>query len=122
VVTGSCTGLIGQEGRAAYCASKGALRLFTQSLAVELAGQGIRVNGVAPAFVESELGRRGLEMIASRQGISLGEARARRDAAIPLGRPADALEVAEAFAYLASPASSYVTGTWLDVSGGVVLR
>lgn len=122
VFTGSYTGLVGQLNRAAYCASKGALRLFTQSLAIELASDGIRVNGVAPAFVGSELGRRGLEAIAAREGISLQEAQARRDSWIPLRRQADALEVAEAFLYLASPASSYVTGTWLDVNGGVVLR
>jgi NAD(P)-dependent dehydrogenase (short-subunit alcohol dehydrogenase family) len=122
VFTGSYTGLVGQVERAAYCASKGALRLFTQSLAIELAEAGIRVNGVAPAFVESELGRRGLEEIAKREGISLEEAQARRDSGIPLRRQAEAPEVAEAFLYLASSASSYITGTWLDVNGGVVLR
>jgi NAD(P)-dependent dehydrogenase (short-subunit alcohol dehydrogenase family) len=122
VFTGSYTGLVGQRERAAYSASKGALRLFTQSLAIELADEGIRVNGVAPAFVESELGRRGPEAIAQRDGISLQEAQARRDSAIPLRRQADAAEVAEAFLYLATSASSYVTGTWLDVNGGVVLR
>jgi len=122
VFTGSYTGLAGQVDRAAYCASKGALRLFTQSLAIELAGDGIRVDGVAPAHVESELGQRGLEMIAAREAISLEEAQARRDSGIPLRRQADAREVAEAFLYLASSASSYVTGIWLDVNGGVVLR
>lgn len=122
VFTGSFTGLVAQPRRAAYSASKGALRLFTQSLALELANEGIRVNGVAPAYVESELGREALEATATRDEISLGEAKSRRDSAIPLGRQAEAAEVAEAFLYLASAASSYVTGTWLDVSGGVVLR
>jgi len=122
VFTGSYTGLVGQRERAAYSASRGALRSFTQSLAMELAHEGIRVNGVAPAFVESELGRRGVEAIAQRDGISLQEAQARRDSAIPLRRQADAAEVAEAFLYLATSASSYVTGTWLDVNGGVVPR
>jgi 3-oxoacyl-[acyl-carrier protein] reductase len=89
---------------------------------MELAGEGIRVNGVAPAFVESELGRRGLEAIAQRDGISLQEAQARRDSAIPLRRQADAAEVADTFLYLATTASSYVSGTRLDVNGGVVLR
>jgi NAD(P)-dependent dehydrogenase (short-subunit alcohol dehydrogenase family) len=42
--------------------------------------------------------------------------------AIPLGRQATAREVADGFLYLASPASSYVTGTWLDVNGGLLLR
>lgn len=67
VFTGSYTGEQGQVERAAYSASKGALRLFTQSLALELAPQGIRVNGVAPAYVESALVRLGLEQAASRQ-------------------------------------------------------
>ncbi len=57
-----------------------------------------------------------------RRGISLEEAQTRRDPGIPLRRQADGLEVAEAFLCLASPASSYVTGIWLDVNGGVVLR
>src|SRR5450755_347893 len=61
VFTGSFTGEIGVAERAAYSASKGALRLFTQSLALELARDGIRVNGVAPAFVESAMGRQTLE-------------------------------------------------------------
>ena len=61
-------------------------------------------------------------MIAAREAISLEEAPARRDSGIPLRRQADAREVAEAFLYLASSASSYVTGIWLDVNGGVVLR
>ncbi|GHF70424.1 3-oxoacyl-ACP reductase [Amycolatopsis bartoniae] len=122
VFTGSYTGLAGQRETAAYCASKGALRLFTQSLALELAGEGIRVNGVAPSSVESALTRRRLEETVQREGITLEEAQARRDSQIPLGRQAAAHEIAEAFLYLAGPASSFVTGTWLDVNGGVVLR
>ena len=122
VFTGSFTGEQGQPQRVAYSASKGALRLFTQSLALELAGQGVRVNGVAPAFVESDLGRQGLERTAADQGISVEEAQTQRDSAIPMQRQAEALEVAHAFLYLASDASSYVTGTWLDVNGGLVLR
>jgi NAD(P)-dependent dehydrogenase (short-subunit alcohol dehydrogenase family) len=122
VFTGSFAGEAGQAERAAYCASKGALRLFTQSLALELAGEGIRVNAVAPAFVESEMGRQGLELAASNQRITIEEAQANRDAAIPLARQATAREVADAFLYLASPAASYVTGTWLDVNGGFLVR
>ena len=122
VFTGSFTGEQGQPERAAYSASKGALRLFTQSLALELADVGIRVNGVAPAFVESALGRQGLERTASEEGISVKEAQARRDSVIPMRRQAAAREVAHAFLYLASDASAYVTGTWLDINGGLVLR
>lgn len=122
VFTGSFAGQQGQPQRAAYSASKGALRLFTQSLALELADQGIRVNGVAPAFVESVLVREALERAAAAQGVDVEQARATRDGAIPLARQARAEEVADAFLYLASKASSYVTGVWLDVSGGLIIR
>jgi NAD(P)-dependent dehydrogenase (short-subunit alcohol dehydrogenase family) len=98
------------------------LRLFTQSLALELAPQGIRVNGVAPAYVESALVRLGLERAAEQAGITVEKARLKRDATIPRGRQAMAEEVTEAFFYLASPQASYITGTWLDVNGGLVVR
>ena len=94
VFTGSFTGEVGQAQRAAYSASKGALRLFTQSLALELAHDGIRVNGVAPAFVESAMGRQGLELTAANEGISVEQAQALRDAGIPLARQAIGREVA----------------------------
>ena len=122
VFTGSFTGQIGQAERASYSASKGALRLFTQSLALELADRGIRVNGVAPAFVESAMGRQSLEATAEKEGISVEQAQADRDSAIPMRRQADAREVADAFLYLSSASSSYVTGVWLDVNGGLILR
>jgi len=122
IFTGSFTGEIGQAERVAYSASKGALRLFTQSLALELARDGIRVNGVAPALVESAMGQQVLEATAAAEGATIEEARARRDASIPLGRQATAREVADAFLYLATPASSYVTGIWLDINGGGVVR
>ena len=122
VFTGSFAGEQGQPGRAAYSASKGALRLFTQSLALELAEQQVRVNGVAPAFVESDLGRQGLANSAVEGGMSIEQAQATRDSAIPMKRQAEAREVAHAFLYLASDASAYVTGTWLDINGGLLVR
>lgn len=122
VVTGSFAGEQGQPERVAYSASKGALRLFTQGLAQEVAERGIRINGVAPAYVESELGQRGLETMAAAQGITVEQAQAKRDVTIPMRRQADAREVAQAFLYLVSDASTYVTGIWLDVNGGFLLR
>jgi NAD(P)-dependent dehydrogenase (short-subunit alcohol dehydrogenase family) len=64
----------------------------------------------------------GLEQAAEQAGITVEEAHRKRDATVPLGRQATAEEVAEAFFYLASPQASYITGTWLDVNGGLVLR
>lgn len=122
VFTGSYTGQVGIEGGAVYSASKGALRSFTHSLALELAHKGITVNGVAPAHVEAALNQKGLEEAAARTGRSLEDLARERDAAIPLGRQAKTAEIADAMYFLAAPSSAYITGTWLDINGGVVLR
>lgn len=122
VFTGSATGQVGQPFTAAYSASKGALRAFTHSLAIELARDGITVNGVAPAHVEAAMNDAALERTAESTGRSVDEVRRERDSGIPLGRQASAHEVALAMQYLASPAASYITGSWLDINGGVLLR
>jgi len=91
-----------------YAASKGAVETFTLGLAREVAGEGIRVNGVSPGLIETEL------------HAAAGEPeRPRRLAAtIPMGRPGTAEEVAEGILWLLSPAASYATGTILRIGGG----
>jgi NAD(P)-dependent dehydrogenase (short-subunit alcohol dehydrogenase family) len=122
VFTASITGQTGAPEYAAYGASKGALRSLTQSLALELAPERITVNAVAPAHVESAIARQAIATMAAAAGISVQEAEARRDSAVPLRRQATAREVADAMLFLASPAAAYITGTCLDVNGGVLLR
>ncbi len=96
--------------------------MLTHSLALELAIDGITVNAVAPAYVESAIGRQALEYVATRSGITVDEAQAQRDSTIPLRCQATAREVADAMLFLASPAASYITGACLDINGGVILR
>jgi NAD(P)-dependent dehydrogenase (short-subunit alcohol dehydrogenase family) len=98
------------------------LLAFTHPLALELAAEGITVNGVAPAHVEAAMNREGLERAARDTGRSIESLREERDAAIPMRRQATAREIADAMFFLAAPESSYITGTWLDVNGGVVMR
>jgi NAD(P)-dependent dehydrogenase (short-subunit alcohol dehydrogenase family) len=106
----SASGLIGSPFASAYCASKGAVRLFTKAVALECAAEAIRVNSVHPGAVRTPIwGKVGV-------GPELEAAVA---AAAPLGRMAEPEEVADAILYLASDASRYVTGSELVIDGGV---
>jgi 2-dehydro-3-deoxy-L-rhamnonate dehydrogenase (NAD+) len=91
----------------AYAAAKAGLIGLTRGLALELATQGITVNAVAPGVVLSPRVQR---LHAHRMDEILAET--------PIGRPAEAAEVADVVWYLASPGSSYVTGATIDVTGG----
>lgn len=94
---------------AAYDASKGAVRLFTQAAAREAAASGVRVNAVAPGTVETDLT---LGLASAAALADLGTNR------IPLGRLGQPHEIAAAVVFLASDAASYVTGHVLVVDGG----
>ncbi|MPR36241.1 SDR family oxidoreductase [Salmonirosea aquatica] len=91
-----------------YAASKGALDSLTMGLAREVAAEGIRVNGVRPAFIHTDI---------HAQGGEPGRIERLKDS-IPLKRGGTAREVAEAILWLASDKSSYSTGTFIDVTGG----
>jgi glucose 1-dehydrogenase len=91
-----------------YAASKAALDTLTLGLSKELGPAGIRVNGVAPGIVRTEM-----------HAVSGDPDRAEKAGpAIPLGRAGEPAEIAEAIAWLLSPAASYATGTTLRIAGG----
>jgi 3(or 17)beta-hydroxysteroid dehydrogenase len=105
----SAAGLVGSPLSSAYCASKGAVRLFTKAVALECAPEAIRVNSVHPGAVRTP--------IWAKVGIS-PELQVAVGAASPLGRMAEPEEVADAIVYLASDASRYITGSELVIDGG----
>jgi NAD(P)-dependent dehydrogenase (short-subunit alcohol dehydrogenase family) len=92
-----------------YAALKGAIDVFTNGLAREVAGEGVRVNAVAPGYVLTDMAVDG--GIAARFDEAL-------KSEIPMGRIGDVREVAEAAYWLCSDAAGYVTGTVMNVAGG----
>lgn len=102
-----------------YTASKHAVTGLTKQLAVQYAKQGIRCNAVCPGSIVTQMHQQTLELIAAENGITIEEAQQLEDAHIPLGYSAQPSAIADAVAYLASPAASYITGVALPVAGGM---
>jgi 3-oxoacyl-[acyl-carrier protein] reductase len=99
----------GGPGAWAYAASKGAVMTMTRGLAKELGPNGIRVNCVCPGMIATTF----------HDTFTKDEVRANVAAATPLRRQGEAGEVADLVVYLASPESSFLTGTSVDINGGM---
>jgi len=106
----SIVGEMGNAGQAAYSASKAGLIGLTKSVARELASRNIRVNAVTPGFITTDM-----------TAALSPELKDKMAASIPLSRIGNAEEVAAAVAFLASDASSYITGEVLKVNGGMYM-
>lgn len=121
IMMSSLAGLRGAPTLAGYCATKGGVRLFAKAIAMECAsiGDGIRVNSVHPGIIDTPIwGKIPTEASGGGRNAPIDpEERARL--AAPLGRAGHAMEIASGVLYLASDASSYVTGTELVIDGGM---
>ena len=111
VIVSSTAGQRGEAGHAHYAATKGALISLVKSLAVELAPRDVKVNAVAPGWVDTDMTRLAL----------VGKARDEIVAGIPLRRLASAADIAGPILFLCSDLARHVTGEVLNVNGGSVL-
>jgi len=111
--TASGWGLTGGAKAAVYCASKGAVVLLSKAMAVDHGPQNIRVNCICPGDTDTGMLRSEAQQLGEVTGRFLAEAAKR-----PLGRVGKPEEIAQAALYLATDASSFVTGTALVVDGG----
>ncbi|NBX81987.1 3-oxoacyl-[acyl-carrier-protein] reductase [bacterium] len=104
----SIVGITGNPGQAAYCAAKAGLIGLTKSMAKELASRNIRVNAVAPGYIETDM----THVLTTEQKEGILKA-------IPLGRVGRPDEIAQAVVFLASGRSQYITGQVIPVDGGM---
>lgn len=107
----SVIGLMGNAGQANYAASKGGLIAFTKSCAKEFASRGVRVNAIAPGFIETEM-----------TAVLSEEVKAEYAKVIPLSKMGTPLDVAKVCMFLASPAAEYITGQTIAVDGGLTMH
>lgn len=106
----SVVGVTGNPGQTNYAAAKAGIIAFSKSLAREVGSRGITVNVVAPGFIDTDMTR------------SLGdEQRKALEGTIALGRLGAPADIAQAVAFLASPAANYITGETLHVNGGMYM-
>ena len=113
LVMASNKGLVAQRGSPVYVATKGAAVQLARALALDWAGEGIRVNALCPGLVDTGM----LRSFAAASGDEPA-AMAELEASQPLGRLAEASECASAAVFLCSPAASFITGVALPVDGG----
>lgn len=106
----SVVGVSGNAGQSNYAASKAGIIGFTKSLAKELAARNIRVNAVAPGFIDTDM-----------TSVLSDKVKENINGQIPLKRMGDATEVANAVYFLADEQSSYITGQVLNVDGGMLM-
>lgn len=106
----SVSGVMGNAGQANYCASKAGIIGLTKSVARELGSRGITSNAVAPGFIKTEM----TDVLSDDVKAAMGEQ-------IPMKRFGETKDIAEAVAFLASDAASYITGQVLQVDGGMAM-
>lgn len=103
---------LGMAGTTIYAASKGAVTTMTQTAAIEFIKAGVRVNGVSPGPIETDMGSRFFGSLDNMRGFA--------KTAVPAGIPGAPADIAEAVLYLASAQSRFVVGPTLTVDGGML--
>lgn len=112
--TSSLAGKRGGPGMTAYSASKGAVIAFTTALAMELAGDNIRVNAICPGWVDTAFNKPAIDFMGGTGAQTVAV-----ESVVPMKRQAQSSEIAPMFVYLASDESSYMTAQAITIDGGV---
>src|SRR5712691_10710099 len=114
----SVLGSFGVPGYTAYCASKHAVIGFTRALALELAGRRITVNAICPGWVETDMALQGMTSGAAAMHVTVDQFKEQAMSRVPIGRMIQPDEVATLAKFLASQATSAITGQTYNICGG----
>ena len=117
IIMSSVAGLRGSAGLAGYCATKGGVRLFAKAVAMECAGDGVRINTVHPGVIDTPIWTK--IPASAGQNTPIDPNQLAR-AGVPLGRAGQAQDIANGVLFLASDASDYMTGSELVIDGGMI--
>jgi meso-butanediol dehydrogenase / (S,S)-butanediol dehydrogenase / diacetyl reductase len=102
----------------AYCTSKAAMVMMTQTIALDFGPQGVRANAVLPAWVRTDMADAGMDELAAMRGTDRDEAYRYANRNVPLRREASVRDVAELVAWLTTDAAAYMNGAAIPVDGG----
>ena len=118
----SQSGKSGNSHYAAYCASKFGIIGLTQSLALEFASEGIRVNAICPGVVLTPLWDEMITDYAKKREMKIEAVKPYLESKIPMGRLCEEKNIADMACFLASDQAAYVTGQSINVSGGAIMH
>jgi NAD(P)-dependent dehydrogenase (short-subunit alcohol dehydrogenase family) len=119
IINISSTASLAARPTVTYKTSKAAVNAFTQHLAMENAGYGVRANAILPGLIDTPMA---IERRARERNVSRDVIRKERDASVPIGRMGTAWDVANAALFLASDDAAYITGVLLPVDGGLLCK
>jgi NAD(P)-dependent dehydrogenase (short-subunit alcohol dehydrogenase family) len=120
ILMSSVAGLRGSPGLAAYCATKGGVRLFAKAVALEVASDNIRVNSVHPGIIDTPIWTKMSPAAGAERRNAPIDPHERASLAVPLGVAGQAQDIADGVLFLASDAAHYMTGSELVIDGGIM--
>ncbi len=122
LATSSVLGRFGVSGYTGYCASKAGILGLVRAMALELAPRNVQVNALCPGWVDTEMAKEGIQLMADSMEVDVEETHRRAMAAVPLGRMGTPEQVAGMVAWLLSEDAVGVTGQGLDMNGGAWMQ